>query len=87
MPWNSSKELWTKADILGGLPGRGTMVWAGFCYVSGQCSYMSLSLSIPLGEITAFRKLPSAFPTAGKIWCPLPSVCYMRGPSLTSTRG
>lgn len=55
-----------------------------------QCEWsMFLRVLVPLcsfGRIITFRKLPNDFSTAG-IRYPVPSVCYMRGPNLTSTRG
>lgn len=38
------------------------MVWAGFCNVSGQCSYMSLSLYVLLGELPHLGNFLTTFP-------------------------
>ena len=75
MPQNSNKELRRKADILGGLPGRGTTVWAGFCNVSGQCSYTSLSLYIPLGGSPHSGSFLTTFPLLHMVPCGL---CLLR---------
>lgn len=58
--------------MLGGLPGRGAMVRAGFCNVNGQCSYMSLSLYVLLGESPHSRSSLTTLPLlVFGVLCPL----------------